>query len=68
MTHDLKMTCARLLPGGKMDDSTYEQIEDALDKIEAPMTEGGRWLTLVERILAIGHDHRPINSPQEEGK
>jgi hypothetical protein len=53
---ELKADCLRLLPGGKMDDSTYEQIEDALDKIEAPATgPDGRWLTLAERILALAH-------------
>lgn len=46
---------ARALPGGGNDDSTFEQIEDALDKAFAPMREGGKpeqgkWLTLPERI------------------
>lgn len=51
----LEANFTRSLPGGKMDDSTYEQIENALDKIEAPMrSPEGKWLTLVERILAIG--------------
>ena len=53
MSEDLKADCLRLLPRGKLDDSTYEAIEEALDKIEAPMTADGKWLTLVERILAI---------------
>lgn len=50
---ELTATCTKLLPGGKLDDSTYSEIEDALDRIEAPMTDGGRWLTLAERIAAI---------------
>jgi len=49
----LEMTCAKLLPGGALDDCTFSQIEDALDKAEAPMTNAGRWLTLPERIAAL---------------
>lgn len=44
---------AQSLPGGKMDNATYAAIEDALDKIDAPMqSESGAWLTLPERIAA----------------
>jgi hypothetical protein len=50
------------LPGGALDDSTYEQIEDALDAIDAPMTDGPRYMTLVERIKAL----RPTLPTREE--
>lgn len=43
----------RALPGGKLDDATYEAIEDALDRAEAPCTIDGRWLTLPERVDAL---------------
>lgn len=44
----------RGLPGGTLDDSTYSQIEDALDAIDAPATDStGRYMTLVERIKAL---------------
>jgi len=51
----LTSTMTRGLPGGGMDDSTYEQIETALDRVLAPITseDGRRWLTLPERILAL---------------
>lgn len=53
---DLKSTCAQLLPGGKMDDSTYEKVEDALDRIDAPLTaDDGRYLALHERIAALAN-------------
>jgi hypothetical protein len=55
--NDLKPDFLRSLPGGQIDDSTYEQIEDALDKINAPLrSPGGQWLTLRERVLAIGEE------------
>lgn len=55
MAEDLKPDFLRMLPGHKIDDSTYEQIENALDKIDAPSrAANGDWLTLAERILAIG--------------
>lgn len=53
-TQELIATCTKLLPGGVLDDSTYSQIEDALDAIDAPMTgDSGRYLTLAERISAL---------------
>ncbi|MGY4333222.1 hypothetical protein ACVWWG_007639 [Bradyrhizobium sp. LB7.2] len=53
-TPELTATCTKLLPGGIIDDSTYSQIEDALDAIDAPMTgDGGRYLTIAERIAAL---------------
>lgn len=57
---ELKADMTKVLPGGKLDDSTYSQIEDALDKIEAPMKDGTRWLTLPERIAAIGEEVRSL--------
>jgi hypothetical protein len=51
---DLVPTMARGLPGGVMDESTYQAIEDALDRVSAPCTASdGRWLTLPERVLAL---------------
>jgi hypothetical protein len=49
------LTCdfQRGLPGGALDDSDYEAIESALDAIDAPMTDRGRWLSLVERVRAV---------------
>jgi hypothetical protein len=53
MTDELTADFTRSLPGGKMDDSTYEAIESALDKADAPMqTTDGRWLSLAERVAA----------------
>jgi len=43
----------RALPGGTMDDSTFEAIEEALDRADAPSMDGSRWLTLPERISAL---------------
>jgi hypothetical protein len=34
----LTMSFARSLPGGALDDATYETIEIALDRLDAPMT------------------------------
>ena len=53
---DLTATCTKLLPGGKLDDSTFSQVEDALDAVDAPMTDNGRYMTLVERIAAYGKE------------
>lgn len=51
---DLTADFAQSLPGGELDDSTYSKIEDALDRISAPMTaDDGRWLSLHERIDAL---------------
>lgn len=42
------------LPGGRLDDSTYEKIEAALDRINAPATsEDDKWLSLHERVGAL---------------
>lgn len=50
---ELATDMLRALPGGKMDDSTYEAIEEALDIAGAPCTDGGVWLNLVERVRAL---------------
>lgn len=52
----LPVDCTKLLPGGKLDDSTYEAIEAALDRADAPLVPpgGGRYMTLVERVEAMG--------------
>lgn len=45
---------AKALPGGNLDDSTFQSIEEALDAAEAPMRGAdGKWLTLPERIRAL---------------
>ena len=44
----------RRFPGGSIDDSTFERIEEALDRVDAPcQNTDGRWLTLPERISAL---------------
>lgn len=49
----LKADFVRSHPSG-FDDSTYEKIEDALDRLDAPMCDAtGKWLTLVERIATL---------------
>ena len=55
MAGELKLdeTIARSSPGGVVDHSTFEALEEALDKADAPITEGGRFLTLVERVNAL---------------
>lgn len=54
MTDELTADFTRSLPGGKLDDSTYEAIESALDKADAPMHgDDGRWLSLAERVAAV---------------
>jgi len=50
---DLVATMTRGLPDGRMDDSTFEDVETALDRADAPCMDGDRWLTLPERIAAI---------------
>jgi len=56
---ELKADFLKALPSGQLDDSTFEQIEDALDRAEAPMQgDGDRWLTLPERIDALSEMHR----------
>lgn len=53
-TGDLTFTMMRALPGGDMDDSTFDQVETALDRCRAPCTAAdGRYLTLPERVLAL---------------
>ena len=50
----------RRLPG-VLDDSTYEQVESALDRADAPVREGGdrgRFLKLHERIDALRNKTR----------
>lgn len=46
-------TMSRGLPDGTLDESTFWQIETALDQADAPCMEGNRWLTLPERIIAL---------------
>lgn len=55
----LAADCTRSLPG-RLDDTTYQQIENALDLAAAPMrSASGEWLTLAERVAAI----KPAESP-----
>jgi hypothetical protein len=51
---ELTADFTRSLPGGKLDDSEYEAVESALDKAEATMLNDSRWLTLAERVDALG--------------
>lgn len=54
---ELQADFTRSLPGGKLDDSTYEAIEEALDKADATVRgTDGRWLTLPERVTALQSD------------
>jgi hypothetical protein len=56
---ELTADFTRALPGG-LDDATYEQIESALDAIDAPIrTPDGVWLKIHERILALRPDADP---------
>ncbi|MDO8800084.1 hypothetical protein [Phenylobacterium sp.] len=51
---DLHADFTRALPGGKLDDATYEAIESALDRADAPcQAPDGRWLTLAERVARL---------------
>ncbi len=44
-------------PDGTRDGSSYQDIEDALDKADAPAQHPtGRWLTLPERIAVLARD------------
>jgi hypothetical protein len=53
-TKPLTADFARSLPGGKLDDSEYEEIESALDKADAPCQDrSGKWLTLAQRVAAL---------------
>lgn len=62
MTDELKIDedIARGLPGGVIDYATHEAIEEALDRANAPITEGGRFLTLVERISAFASQRNDL--------
>lgn len=53
-------------PDGSADPSTYGDIEDALDRIDAPSVDGSRWLTLPQRIAALGRERGPAE-PGVEG-
>lgn len=54
----------RGLPGGGLDDSEYQAIEDALDRLEAPcQAENGRWLKLHERVSALSPPSSATDSP-----
>lgn len=55
---DLTCDFAQSLPGGKLDDSTYEKIETALDRADAPCMKDGKWLSLHERIAALALPHQ----------
>jgi hypothetical protein len=51
---ELTADFAKAFPGGAVDNSTFEAIESALDKADAPCQgPDGRWLTLPERIAAL---------------
>ena len=50
----LTRTMQQSLPGGRLDDSSYENVERALDEAGAPLRQGERWLSLHERITALG--------------
>lgn len=60
---ELSADFVRALPGGKWDDSAYEAVEEALDRAEAPIQVGGKWLTLPERVAALAE----ARSEQAEG-
>lgn len=54
VTDGLIMDFQRSLPGGTLDDATYDAIETALDQADAPCTGAdGRWLKLHERVMGI---------------
>lgn len=68
---DLTADCARLLPPGTMDDTTYSQIEDILDRCEIDTRrENGEYLKLGERvqILADRTGYRSANAEQALAK
>ena len=61
---ELKADFTRSHPSG-MDDSTYEQIEDALDRADAPIIgEAGRFLTLAQRVAALASP--PVSERERE--
>lgn len=50
---NLKADFYNVFPGGKVDDCQYQDIELALDLINAPCLDAdGNWLKLPERIYA----------------
>lgn len=49
----LTFDMTKALPGGSIDNSTFEDIEFALDRADAPSRVDGKWLTLPERIAAL---------------
>lgn len=63
---ELTADFTKKLPGGVLDDSTFEQIETALDQADAPCREGSRWLTLPERIAALGQARRRFEQMSEQ--
>lgn len=50
---ELRPDFANALPGGALDLSTFQEIENALDAADAPMQVEGKWLTLPQRIAAM---------------
>jgi len=51
---ELTADFVQTLPGGKLDDATYDKVESALDRLDAPcQAEDGRWLSLHERVDAL---------------
>jgi hypothetical protein len=51
---ELRADFTKALPGGAIDDSTFEAVEEALDRAEAPARgEDGHWLTLPERVASL---------------
>lgn len=51
MSAALAADFTQALPDGKLDDSTYEKIEEVLDQLDAPCRdENGEWLSLYERM------------------
>ncbi|HEY0820978.1 MAG TPA: hypothetical protein VGD46_19485 [Rhizobacter sp.] len=54
MSEPLNPDFAKALPGGALDATTFQQMEDALDAAGAPAVgEDGRWLTLPQRLQAL---------------
>lgn len=60
---ELDLNIARGFPDGTLDQSTFDAIETALDKADAPCRDGGRWLTLPERIASL---HAQLDARTEE--
>lgn len=51
-----ELTCdfSRCFPDGTKDESTFDEIETALDMADAECMAGDRWLSAPERIAALG--------------